>query len=160
MAIPFVQVMRYGFGKNSTLGWISTWENDKFVRRCFSLEDERRHTKVYGETCIPTGTYPLALRTEGEMHERYLRRFGDRHKGMLWIQDVPEFEWTYFHILNYEWQTKGCIGTGKVPGVYPDGEFFVGRSEAAYLDLYDIVAPRLIAGERVMCYVTETQPWA
>jgi len=157
-------VVRYGLGRNSTLGLFQRVEPDE-AQLCFGLEDERRHTKVYGETCIPTGTYELRLRTDGMDDEdmfngRYRKRFGDRHKGMIWLQNVPNFEWVYIHILNYEHQTKGCIGVGEVPGIYPDGEFFVGRSEPAYWKVYEDIVPALISGERVLLHVTEIQPWA
>jgi hypothetical protein len=154
------QVARYGLGRNSTLGYFSRITNDAREEICFTLEDERRYTKVYGETCIPVGTYELRLRTEGDMHQDYRRRFGDRHKGMIWLQDVPDFTFVYIHILNYEYQTKGCIGVGEVPAIYPDGEFWVGRSESAYWRVYDEIVPALIAGEKVVLHVTEVQPWA
>lgn len=158
--IPIIEVMRYGFGKNSTLGWISLLNDTGRERVCFSLEDERRHTKVAGETCIPVGTYPLKLRTEGGMHGRYTDRFGARHKGMLWLTDVPGFEYVYIHVGNREDQTEGCILTGTVPVVTADGEFQVGQSTDAYWQVYELVVPRIIAGERVQVHVTETQPWA
>lgn len=155
------RLVRYGLGRNTTLGfWTRIEDDDSETQLDFSLEDERRHTKVYGETCIPTGTYELKLRTEGGMHGDYLDKYGDRHKGMLWLQNVPDFEWVYIHILNYERQTKGCIGVGEVPMIYPDGEFWIGRSTPAYWRLYEEIAPLLIAGERVVVHVTEIQPWA
>ena len=160
MTVIVFEVARFGLGKNSTLSTFSAIEGAGRRQMAFSIEDERRVTKVYGETCIPVGTYELKLRTHGGMHQDYLEKYGDRHKGMIWLQDVPEFEWIYIHILNYEYQTKGCIGPGEVPGIYPDGEFYVGRSTPAYWKIYDEIAPLLIAGEKVVLHVTEVQPWA
>lgn len=160
------RVVRYGLGRNTTLGfWTRIEEDDSETQLDFSLEDERRHTKVYGETCIPTGSYELKLFTdhmddEEWMNGRYRKKYGDRHKGMLHLQNVPEFTSVYIHILNYEHQTKGCIGVGEVPAIYPDGEFWIGRSTPAYWRLYEEIAPLLIAGERVVVHVTEIQPWA
>ena len=36
----------------------------------YTLEDEQRDVKVYGETRIPAGTYKLKLRTVGGFHTR------------------------------------------------------------------------------------------
>lgn len=155
------RLVRYGLGRNTTLGFFTKTEGgDQEVQMDFSLEDERRHTKVYGETCIPTGSYELKLRTEGGMHHRYDALFGDRHKGMIWLQNVPGFEYVYIHIGNTDDDTAGCILPGEVPLVYPDGEFHVGRSTQAYWRLYEDMVPALIAGERVVLHITEIQPWA
>lgn len=160
------RVVRYGMGQNSTLGFFTrVSESGGEEKICFTLEDERRNTKVYGETCIPTGTYELGLFTEhmddeAWMNGRYRKKYGDRHKGMIHLLNVPNFEQVYVHILNYEHQTKGCVGVGDVPGIYPDGEFYIGRSTDAYWKVYDEIVPPLIAGERVVLHVTEIQPWA
>jgi len=159
-------VVRYGLGRNSTLGLFRRLiDGGDTVDMAFTLEDERRHTKVYGETCIPVGTYELKLRTDGMdnpemMNHDYRRKYGEWHKGMIELQNVPEFTSVYIHILNYETQTKGCVGVGEVPGIYPDGEFFIGRSEAAYKKVYEEIATALIAGEKCVLHVTEMQPWA
>jgi hypothetical protein len=154
------QAVRYGLGRNTTLSFFNRIKDDVAEKMCFALEDERRHTKVPGETCIPTGTYELKLRTEGGMHQRYLERYGDRHKGMLWLQNVENFQFVYIHIGNTDDDTQGCILPGKVPLIYPDGEFHVGRSGDAYWEIYEEIAPALIAGEKVVIHVTEIQPWA
>lgn len=155
------EVCRYGFGKNSTLGFFSELTGPlgkRFI--CFTLEDERRETKVYGETCIPAGTYTLERYQQGSKHEDYARRFGPRHHGMILLKKVEGFTGVLIHILNFESQTDGCIGVGKEPGIYSDGEFFIGRSEPAYLEVYDLIMPKLIAGHNVLLHVTEMQPWA
>ena len=64
------------------------WQQKKFL--AYTLEDEQRDVKVYGETRIPAGTYKLKLREEGGFHNKYLARYGaDWHHGMIWVQDVP-----------------------------------------------------------------------
>ena len=78
---------------------------------CFSLEDIPREPKIPGKTRIPAGTYKLALRTEGALAKKYLTRYS-WHKGMLWLQDVPNFEWVYLHIGNSHLDTEGCILVG------------------------------------------------
>ena len=80
----------------------------------FSLEDTYHEKKIYGQTRIPSGEYKIILRKEGGMNKRYSAKYGDDHEGMLWLQDVPGFEWVYIHTGNYHEQTDGCIliGTG------------------------------------------------
>jgi hypothetical protein len=166
VSLKTYRVIRYGMGRNSTLGFFTRVENgDKETRLGFTIEDERRHTKVPGETCIPTGTYDLRLNTdhmddEGWMNCDYRKKWGDRHKGMIEITKVPDFTNVYIHILNYESETRGCIGPGETPGIHADGEFYVGRSTPVYWAIYEEIVPALIAGERVVLHVTEIQPWA
>lgn len=82
--------------------------------QCFGLEDEYRAEKVAKETRIPAGTYRVTLRNEGGMTKRYADKFPGIHRGMLWLRDVPNFKWVYFHIGNTDEHTEGCIlvGTG------------------------------------------------
>jgi hypothetical protein len=153
-------LVRFGFGFDSTLGYFAEIVDGEEKRLCFTLEDERRHQKVPGETCIPVGTYPLALQTSGVNHEKYKKRFGDFHKGMILLQNVPEFEGIHIHPGNTDEDTRGCLLPGRVPVIYPDGEFRVGKSTGAYTLIYERIVPSLIAGETVQLHVTEMQPWA
>lgn len=77
----------------------------------FTLEDAvdvSERAKVAGATRIPAGVYAVTLRTVGGWHERYSRRFM-WHRGMLWLQNVPEFEYVLVHPGNTERDTAGCI---------------------------------------------------
>ena len=117
------------------------------VFECFTLEDPERLEKIDGETAIPKGTYPIALRTEDSpMNQTYADKFEGRHKGMLWLLNVPMFTWVYIHIGNYLRDTDGCILTGNRHG---GGEAFVGDSTNAYITLYDKVVAAIEAGETV-----------
>ncbi len=147
-----IEVRRYAFGQDSTLSHIYV----DGERECFGLEDERRTVKVKGETCIPPGRYEIKLRAEGGMHARYAERFPEEHKGMLWLQDVEGFTYIYFHIGNRDDHTDGCILTGTVPVILPDGEFEVARSKDAYLALYAKVIAAMDDGP-VWVHVTESE---
>lgn len=115
---------------------------------CFTLEDEHRTTKVWGETRIPDGTYEIKFRTEGGHHRRYAARFHTRwHKGMLHLQDVPNFKWILIHIGNDDDDTAGCILVGK--GIPDHDRGFISNSTKAYRDLYPQVRDALIRGEKV-----------
>ena len=140
---------RFGKGDDSMLSTIDVDE----VFECFGLEDELRRIKVRGETAIPAGRYEIKLRTDSPKFEpKYRARF-PWHEGMLWLQDVPDFDFVYIHIGNDEKDTDGCILVGEVPQVYPDGEFTVGRSVGAYERLYKKVVAAMHRNERVFITV-------
>tara|TARA_R110002167_G_scaffold331706_1_gene538384 strand:+ start:25122 stop:25568 length:447 start_codon:yes stop_codon:yes gene_type:complete len=117
------------------------------VFECYTLEDEERSQKVYGETRIPDGTYFIELRTEGGFHNRYLNKFPSNfHKGMLWIKDVPNFEYILIHIGNTDEDTAGCLLVGTTAD---KDKNFIGASKPAYMDLYPQVRDALLDGECV-----------
>lgn len=139
-----VGIFRFSPGKDDTLGIFSI--NNKFA--CFSLEDEPREKKVYGETCIADGTYDLELRTEGGMHERYKKLF-PWHEGMLWIRNVPKFTFIYIHIGNDEDDTFGCPVVGDQVKQNITKRGFVGSSRVAYKRIYLQILSAMKKGEKV-----------
>lgn len=121
---------------------------DKWI--CAALEDAWHMVKLPGITRIPPGMYPLALRTDGGMSPKYAKRFPDFHKGMLWIRNVPEFEFIYFHIGNHPDDTTGCILVGmeiEHPKA-PDLPYTLKASEKAYREFYPMVADALARKEK------------
>jgi len=137
------EVLRVSSQKDSTSGLLFEVNNGKRTFLCYTLEDEQRDVKVWGETRIPAGTYKLGLRTEGGFHNRYLSRYGaDFHKGMIWVLDVPGFEWILWHSGNTDENTAGCLLLGNTQTsnlVAKDG--FIGNSR----DAYKLVYPRVLA---------------
>jgi hypothetical protein len=137
------EVLRVSSQKDSTSGLLFEVNNSKRTFLCYTLEDEQRDVKVWGETRIPAGTYKLGLRTEGGFHNRYLSRYGaDFHKGMIWVLDVPGFEWILWHSGNTDENTAGCLLLGNSQEsnlVKKDG--FIGASR----DAYKLVYPRVTA---------------
>ena len=103
-----ISVDRFTSDNESTLSIINIDE----VFECFGLEDEYREIKIPGETRIPSGEYKVTLRDEGGMTKRYAEKYPDMHKGMLWLQNVPNFTWVYIHVGNMDDHTEGCILTG------------------------------------------------
>ena len=88
------------------------------------------------ETRIPAATYRITLRDEGGMTGRYAKRFPEFHRGMLWLRDVPGFEWIYIHLGNTDDHTSGCILVGRQPRMTPGKPLFLGASKPAYVNLY------------------------
>jgi hypothetical protein len=140
-----IRVLTYRSGKEDSLGLI-------FIDGVFmgyTLEDEERTVKVFGETRIPRGTYEVKLRTEGGHNARYLEKFGaEFHKGMLHVINVPNFKWILIHIGNTDDDTAGCLLVGDQPNKFGQKGFISG-STSAYKRIYPIVAKAIESGERV-----------
>lgn len=119
---------------------------------CFGLEDEYRVEKVVGETRIPAGTYRVTLRTEGGHHERYKERFSDIHRGMLYIRDVPNFEWILIHCGNTDEDTAGCLLVGSQAITEP-GSMSITSSTAAYRRFYPMVVDAAANDDLTITYV-------
>ena len=153
------EVERYGFGLDSTLSSLFNITGGNRIALAASLEDERRNTKVFAETCIPLGTYELGLRTWGYFHERYLRRFGaDFHIGMIEILGVPNFTDILVHCGNDDDDTGGCLLVGSYPIVTPDGEFEIAASRKRYVKIYPDIAQAIATGERCIISYVERRP--
>lgn len=108
-------------------------DNKKLL--AFTLEDEKRDVKVKGETRIPAGTYEVTLRTEGGFHEKYSKKFPKMHRGMLWIRNIPNFEYVLIHIGNTDEDTAGCILVGN--SLSFEGKLM--DSTSAYVRVYEHV---------------------
>ena len=146
-----LEVFRFGFGSDSTLGKL--YIDGEF--HCFTLEDERRKVKKPAETCIPHGNYVVTFRTEGGFHAKYEKAHPDMHEGMLWIRDVPGFEYILIHQGNTDEDTAGCLLVGARAMVTLDGEFNIQDSRIAYRHVYPLVSAALLAGEPVTIAIRE-----
>lgn len=112
---------------------------------CFTVEDAAREIKIQDETCIPKGTYKIELRTEGGMTGRYAAQYPD-HRGMLWLRDVPGFEWVYIHVGNSAASSSGCVLVNRAV----DSKTMTGSySAVAYVDVYKKIADEIEAGSIV-----------
>ena len=141
------EVLRVSSGKDSTSGLLFEVDRGKRTFLAYTLEDEQRDVKVYGETRIPAGTYKLKLRTVGGFHTRYASKYGDFHKGMIWVQDVPGFEYILWHTGNTDEHTAGCLIVGNTQTnnrIAKDG--FIGSSVDAYKFVYPRVQSAIEAG--------------
>jgi hypothetical protein len=145
-----LEVLRISSQKDSTNGILFdvTGGERKFL--CYTLEDEYREDKVAGETRIPAGTYRVTLRTTGGFHGRYVKKYGDMHKGMLWVRDVPGFEYILIHTGNTDEHTAGCLLVGDSQQAnFGSSDGMVGSSVNAYKRIYPPIAKALEEEESV-----------
>ena len=156
-----IEVIRISSGTDSTNGVLL--ELDRLAPaphaegyRCkrtflaYTLEDEYRKDKKYGETRIPNGTYKLALRKTGGYHQKYSKRFSDIHMGMLHVTNVLNFEYILIHWGNTDEHTAGCLLVGDSQEnnqITKDG--FIGKSTQAYKRIYPRIAEAIECGEEV-----------
>ena len=137
-----LKLYRINSQEDYTCGLLFLEKEDGLEFLCYTLEDEHRDVKVMHETRIQEGEYKITLRTTGGHHAKYSKRFADIHKGMLWLQDVPNFKWILMHCGNTDEDTSGCILLGETQG--PN---FVGKSTKAYFDVYPRIADAIASGE-------------
>ncbi len=144
---------RISSGSEATLGTLFD-VTDAPAFQCYVLEDQFNEPKIPGETRIPAGEYQIKFRDEGGMIVRYKNRFA-WHRGMLWLQDVPNFQFVYIHVGNKDDDTDGCllVGDGQISNVTERGA--VTTSVAAYRRLYEKIAERLEAGDEVWITVED-----
>ena len=154
-----LEVIRISSGTDSTNGILletieqgndidGSWRQKKFL--AYTLEDEHRSEKKYGETRIPDGTYKLGLRKVGGYHAKYSKRFPHIHIGMLHVLDVPGFEYILIHCGNTDEHTAGCLLVGDSQEnnqITKDG--FIGKSTQAYKRIYPRIAEAIDCGEGV-----------
>ena len=144
-----LEVLRVSSDVDSSSGLVFDITNGrKFL--CYSLEDEYRNDKVMHETRVPAGTYQIQLRKVGGFNAKYTKKYGDFHKGMLHVQDVPGFEYILIHTGNTDEHTSGCLIVGDSQEnnqLLKNG--FIGKSVQAYKRIYTPIATALENGEEV-----------
>lgn len=144
-----LEVLRFSSQKDSTNGILFDVTGGKRVFLCYTLEDEHREEKVSSETRIPAGTYKVTLRTVGGFHSRYTNKYGKMHKGMLWVRDVPGFEYILIHVGNDESHTSGCLLVGDTQNQNITKKGFIGSSVDAYKRVYLPICKELTDGKEV-----------
>jgi hypothetical protein len=137
-----LEVLRFSSEADSTNGLLFDITDGQRKFLSYTLEDEYRKEKIMSETRVPAGTYNVTLRTEGGFYQDYTERFGsDFNKGMLWVRDVPGFEYILIHIGNTDENTSGCLLVGDTQNnnqITKDG--FIGSSTNNYKRIYPPIA--------------------
>lgn len=145
-----LELLRISSQRDSTNGILFDVTGGKRQFLCYTLEDQHQDQKIMKETRIPEGEYRITLRTVGGFHSRYTSKYGSMHKGMLWLRDVPGFEYILIHTGNTDEHTAGCILVGSTQNENiqkKDG--FIGGSVTAYKRIYPAIAAKLEHGEPV-----------
>ena len=149
-----LEVLRISSQDDSTSGILFDVVNGKRKFLCYTLEDEQRDVKVWGETRIPAGKYKLSLRKEGGFHTRYQAKYGNMHQGMIHVNDVPGFEYILWHTGNTDENTAGCLLLGDSQTsnlVQKDG--FIGSCVNAYKKVYPYVAASIQQSDTYVTYI-------
>ena len=129
-----LKLVRDTFTDESTMGQL--YVDGKW--QCYTLEDKLRDVKIYGETCIPYGTYEVVV----TWSNRFKRQ-------MPLLVDVPGFSGIRIHSGNDSHDTDGCILVGRTKA--PN---WVGESRLAF----DAFFPHLQAAcEYGKVYIEVTQ---
>lgn len=100
---------------------------------------------------IPSGTYPLELRSDSDMQPAYAKLFGSLpggHPGMIGVQHVPGRSGILIHCGNTEADTRGCVlvgGTAQAPVVAGQAPAIL-NSQAAYRRVYPQIRDAIRSG--------------
>ncbi|MDP1728453.1 MAG: DUF5675 family protein [Bacteroidota bacterium] len=139
--MSLIKVERYLHHPDCEISRVSI--NGEFF--CYSIEDEFRTTKIKGETCIPYGIYPLTTRWSPKFSPTY------KHD-MIWVQNVPGFEYILIHWGNTVSDTEGCLILGDKIGVINQKDAVL-NSRATYLKFYAKAINQIKAGGQQIEYV-------
>jgi hypothetical protein len=145
-----LKVLRFSSQEDSTSGLLFLEGNLGLQFLCYTLEDEARALKIRGETRVPAGTYKLELRTEGGFHNKYKKKYGGFHRGMLHVTNVPNFEYILIHTGNTDEHSAGCLLVGDSQennNIIKDG--FIGKSTNAYKRIYTNISKAIINNQNV-----------
>lgn len=145
-------------GTSSTLGEFLTPDDKKHI--CFSLEDEKREVKVMAETRIPAGKFLMTLIHYGKHDAQYKEKFKDMpdfHKGIILLNNVPNFSSILIHIGNSEADTAGCLLTG-LDYTFVANNFTLIHSTTAYKRLYPLIRDAILSGTPTFIDVKDEVP--
>lgn len=133
------------------------------------VEDEKRDVKVKGETRIDNATYPLGLRHSPKFSKHYFRddegfiiaakerttpelkaRYHTEHE-LIWVMNVPKFEYVLWHWGNDDDDTDACYIVGSI--IAPiGGQKGVQNSRKKYVEIYPKIWRAIKAGQVNVTY--------
>jgi predicted RNA-binding protein with RPS1 domain len=132
-----IRVVREQYRPGSTVGRL--YLDGAF--ECFTLENGIRTKKVYGETAIPAGNYPVDV------------NYSPKFKRQLPIlRNVPSFEGARIHSGNTSANTLGCILVGQS---WKPGAETIAASRSALEALMSKIAQAVDRGEEVTVKVVQ-----
>ncbi len=135
---------------------LSNFQADDNSFKGVGVEDEKRDEKVKGETRIANGIYPLSLRVSPKFSKEYYcdddgnliwhkhrttvelqKRYHAPHE-LIWVMDVPGFDYILLHWGNTDDDTEGCYIVGSAFGKI-NGQNGVVASRKKYVEIYPII---------------------
>jgi len=152
-----ILVVRFSESKEDTLGLLF-W-GGRF--KTFTLEDEERAVKKFGETRIPAGEYKLELRKAGRLHRIFSDRWEWHQAGMIWLRRVPNFKWIYLHPGSNDNHTDGCILVGDQPttNFLEPGADNLHKSRTAYARIYPPIVKMIEKDETMIRIQDNLRLW-
>lgn len=155
-----ITVQRQPSDKDWTL---SKFFSDDGLITGVGVEDEFRADKVKGETRIPAGTYDLDLRISPRFSKEYFRdengnlihtskrttaelmnKYAFQHE-LIWVTNVPGFEFILWHWGNTDDDTDGCYIVGSSFETFGNQKG-VGGSRIKYMEIYSTIWRAIKAG--------------
>lgn len=148
-----ITVLRYPSEPDWTLSEFNI-EGYKRIPAGFGVEDEKRDTKVYGETRIDNGIYEIDLVESANFSKEFFvdkdgiisqiksERFNKPHLCIM-VKNVKNFSGVLWHWGNTDLDTKGCycVGSYIAPFKTKDGKVRQGvaASKAKYSEVYPLI---------------------
>ena len=141
-SVYVLELHRTRLGAKATLG-------DLYVEGvffCHTLEDVVRDLgpdgagKVFGETAIPAGTYPVVV----DFSNRFQRP-------MPHVLDVPFFDGIRIHKGNSDANTEGCLLLGQVIA----GDDWIAHSTEAFDAFFPALQTALAAGRKAEIVISD-----
>lgn len=169
--MSLIKVGRYNFKPDWTISKLYV----NGVLDGYAIEDEVRpdnSPKIHGETAIPYGKYTLSHRQspkfsrsflycekeniliEPKDQARYSHELVFVAHELIWVKDIPGFEYVLIHWGNTDDDTDGCLIIGSSLGVIGEQEAVL-HSKDYYKQLYCKVYPLIKAGGQFIEYVKE-----
>lgn len=132
-----INVNRIAYYDYCTIGEL--YIDGKF--QCYTLEDTIRAKKIKGVTAIPEGTYKVGLRHS----PRFSPNYGH---DMIWVKDVPNYQFILIHKGNTDTDTEGCLLLGGIRGLLKDKQAVL-NSKSAYDRVYPIISKAIGTGVEI-----------
>ena len=159
--MDLLTVERYEFKPDWTIGRLLL----NGLKDGFVLEDTVRPdgTKIPGRTAIPFGRFLLDVRQSPKFSKEYLWSDSQqllirpserssfpnvndfRPHDLLWLSNVPNFQFILIHWGNTSVDTDGCLLVGNTLGIVNNQEAVI-NSRKYYRNLYTRIYPIIRAG--------------
>lgn len=138
-----------------TIGKLYFKDYKNIIRYVYTIEDSYNDIKIPGNTRISAGQYEITLRKEGGVFERYCRHKdiwiaeNTKRYGLVWIRNVPNYEYILIHIGNTSKDSEGCILVGDQVNNTSYAAGFITDSTVAYKRLMNEIYPAFNRSEKL-----------